>query len=299
MLALISSRCRRPRGDTARDLARLVAQQDAAYAELTSAPTSRRRGQRTVARRSAPPRRLLLETSHRRADVLDGMEALLKAHSTTVTAVFSGIVPKGFDGQRRAVLAERRAEREGHRAGHGRSRGRRERVRLHQAPGHRRAGAVRLPGHDVRHLPGAGPPRRQGRRLRRHGDHAGRRRRAHLQDQALRLRATRSRSRPRASCSPARTTRTTASSAWPSSPQKHNPELAQVAKSVAAGKSGQVETVDPWTGKHVVLTWSKIDAAGWSFLTSVPVDEVLAPVKSLQTTLFLVGLIALIAARRC
>ena len=76
------------------------------------------------------------------------------------------------------------------------------------------------------------------------------------------------------------------------------PEFAQVAKSVAAGKSGQVETIDPWTGKHIVLTWSKIDAAGWSFLTAVPVDEVLASTKSLQNTLFLVGLIALMPARR-
>ena len=73
-----------------------------------------------------------------------------------------------------------------------------------------------------------------------------------------------------------------------------NAELKQVADSIAAGKSGQIETKDPFTGKDVVLTWSKIDSAGWSFLTSVPQSEVLAPVKSLQTTLFVVGLIALI-----
>ena len=73
-----------------------------------------------------------------------------------------------------------------------------------------------------------------------------------------------------------------------------NAELKQVADSIAAGKSGQIETKDPFTGKDVVLTWSKIDSAGWSFLTSVPQSEVLAPVKSLQTTLLVVGLIALI-----
>ncbi|MBE2315121.1 methyl-accepting chemotaxis protein [Solirubrobacter sp. CPCC 204708] len=73
-----------------------------------------------------------------------------------------------------------------------------------------------------------------------------------------------------------------------------NAELKQVADSIAAGKSGQIETKDPFTGKDVVLTWSKIDSAGWSFLTSVPQSEVLAPVKSLRNTLLLVGVIALL-----
>jgi len=75
---------------------------------------------------------------------------------------------------------------------------------------------------------------------------------------------------------------------------KNNPELKQVADSIAAGKDGQIETKDPFTGKDVVLTWSGIDSSGWSFLTSVPQSEVLAPVKSLKSTLFLVGLIALL-----
>jgi methyl-accepting chemotaxis protein len=73
-----------------------------------------------------------------------------------------------------------------------------------------------------------------------------------------------------------------------------NPDLKQVAESVAAGKAGQLETKDPFTGKDIVLTWNQVDAAGWSFLTAVPQSEVLAPVKSLQNTLFLVGFIALI-----
>ncbi|RKQ87648.1 methyl-accepting chemotaxis sensory transducer with Cache sensor [Solirubrobacter pauli] len=73
-----------------------------------------------------------------------------------------------------------------------------------------------------------------------------------------------------------------------------NPELKQVADSIAAGKDGQLETKDPFTGKEIVLSWNKIDAAGWSFLTAVPKSEVLAPVKSLQNTLFIVGIVALI-----
>ena len=62
--------------------------------------------------------------------------------------------------------------------------------------------------------------------------------------------------------------------------QKSNPELKLVADSIAAGKDGQIETEDPFTGKDIVLSWSKIDSAGWSFLTAVPVSEVLAPVKA-------------------
>ncbi|MDA0166877.1 methyl-accepting chemotaxis protein [Solirubrobacter ginsenosidimutans] len=75
---------------------------------------------------------------------------------------------------------------------------------------------------------------------------------------------------------------------------KDNPELAKIAESVAAGHSGQVETKDPWTGKDSVITWSGVDTSGWSFLTSVPVSEVLAPVKGLRTSLLVIGLIMLI-----
>jgi methyl-accepting chemotaxis protein len=71
---------------------------------------------------------------------------------------------------------------------------------------------------------------------------------------------------------------------------KGNPELAHVADEIAAGRDGQIETTDPFTGKDIVLTWSKVDSSGWSFLTAVPVGEVLAPVHSLRTTLLLVGL---------
>jgi methyl-accepting chemotaxis protein len=74
---------------------------------------------------------------------------------------------------------------------------------------------------------------------------------------------------------------------------KDNPDLKRVVDAVAAGKGGQIETTDPFNGKRVVLTWSPIDSSGWSFLTSVPVSEVLAPVTSLRNTLLLVGLLVL------
>ncbi|HWK27036.1 MAG TPA: methyl-accepting chemotaxis protein [Solirubrobacter sp.] len=75
---------------------------------------------------------------------------------------------------------------------------------------------------------------------------------------------------------------------------KHNAQLEAVAESIAAGRSGQIETVDPFTGKDVVLTWAKIDSTGWSFLTAVPVSEVLASVHSLRTNLLVIGLVMLL-----
>jgi methyl-accepting chemotaxis protein len=76
--------------------------------------------------------------------------------------------------------------------------------------------------------------------------------------------------------------------------QKDNPDLKQVADSIAAGKSGQIETKDPFTGKDVVMTWSTIPTSGWSFITSAPLSEALAPVKSLEKALFAIGLVALL-----
>jgi methyl-accepting chemotaxis protein len=72
---------------------------------------------------------------------------------------------------------------------------------------------------------------------------------------------------------------------------KENPELAKIAAAIAQGRSGQMETVDPFTGKHVVLTWSPVEDAGWAVITSVPVAEVMAPVTSLRNQLIVISLI--------
>ncbi len=78
---------------------------------------------------------------------------------------------------------------------------------------------------------------------------------------------------------------------------KHNPALARIASAVAAGKGGQIQAKDPFTGKDVELTWSPVTSAGWSVVTAVPTAEVLAPVHALrnQMILFSVVMAALIA----
>jgi methyl-accepting chemotaxis protein len=75
---------------------------------------------------------------------------------------------------------------------------------------------------------------------------------------------------------------------------KHNPDLAKVAAAIAAGKGGQLETKDPFSGKHVVLTWSPVTVAGWSVITSVPVGEVLAPVHALRNQMIAIALIMIV-----
>jgi methyl-accepting chemotaxis protein len=76
-----------------------------------------------------------------------------------------------------------------------------------------------------------------------------------------------------------------------------SPELKEIASSIAAGKGGQVQTTDPFTGKRVVMTWAPVAGAGWSVITSVPVAEVLAPVHALRNQMIAIALImaALIA----
>ena len=72
---------------------------------------------------------------------------------------------------------------------------------------------------------------------------------------------------------------------------KHDPALNRIAKAVAAGQGGQLETTDPFTGKKSVLTWSPVNGAGWAVVTSVPTDEVLAPVHALRTQMLAITLI--------
>ncbi len=271
------------------------AQQDAAYAELTQR-TDVEAGavSATVAEAlgAAQGAGLLLETSHRRADVLDGMEALLKAHSTTVTAVFSGIVPKGFDGNAEqfspsAALSEKGIVR-GTAAPEGNASV--DAFIKHPLTGAQEPAAYQGTVYVTYQV----PVHRDGKIIGFAGTAAtlagvdARISKIKLYDSGYGFAVS-------------------GKGVLLSTPDHKNvgklslaklaetsPEFGQVATSVAAGKSGQLETVDPWTGKHIVLTWSKIDGAGWSFVTAVPVDEVLASTKSLQSTLFLVGVIALV-----
>jgi methyl-accepting chemotaxis protein len=78
---------------------------------------------------------------------------------------------------------------------------------------------------------------------------------------------------------------------------KHDPVLAHAAAEIAAGRAGQAQTTDPFTGKAVVVSWAPVADGHWGFVTVAPIAEVLAPVHRLRTLLLIFGLLgALVVA---
>jgi methyl-accepting chemotaxis protein len=70
---------------------------------------------------------------------------------------------------------------------------------------------------------------------------------------------------------------------------KSNPLFSQMAENIKAKKSGQMDTIDPFTGKNVSMFYAPINTAGWSLVMVIPVDEMMANVNQMQTTLLLIG----------
>jgi methyl-accepting chemotaxis protein len=75
---------------------------------------------------------------------------------------------------------------------------------------------------------------------------------------------------------------------------KGNPVLAKAAKDIAAGRSGQARTTDPFTGKEIVLTWARVRAGDWGYLTAAPLSEVMAPVDRLRTVTIWTSLVLML-----
>jgi len=75
---------------------------------------------------------------------------------------------------------------------------------------------------------------------------------------------------------------------------RHNPVLAGIAAAIHAGRGGQVETTDPWSGKDVIMSYAPVTDGGWGYVVVVPKAEMLAGVNSLQRTLIIVGVLALL-----
>ena len=71
--------------------------------------------------------------------------------------------------------------------------------------------------------------------------------------------------------------------------------LGQIAKAVAARRSGHLTMRDPFTGQRSVLAWSPVPSTGWAVIASEPLSAVLADAHTLRNQLLLVALIALLA----
>ena len=76
--------------------------------------------------------------------------------------------------------------------------------------------------------------------------------------------------------------------------QRHNPALLALAKNVAAGRSGNVVTTDPFTGKRVAMSYAPVKTGTWSVITVVPESQMLASASHLKTTLIVVGVLAVL-----
>jgi methyl-accepting chemotaxis protein len=72
---------------------------------------------------------------------------------------------------------------------------------------------------------------------------------------------------------------------------KHDPKLARIAADIKAGRSGHLQTKDPFTGKKVDMFWAPVRAGNWGMVLSVPTSEVLAEANRLRTLLLIACLI--------
>jgi hypothetical protein len=71
------------------------------------------------------------------------------------------------------------------------------------------------------------------------------------------------------------------------------PEISSMADDIRMGKNGHIETVDPTTGKTVILFYEPVTTGKYSFLLVVPKDEMLAGVAVLRNDLTIISTIAI------
>ncbi|AGB49266.1 signal transduction histidine kinase [Methanomethylovorans hollandica DSM 15978] len=70
--------------------------------------------------------------------------------------------------------------------------------------------------------------------------------------------------------------------------------FSHAADDIRMGKSGHVETIDPNTGKRVVMFYEPIRTGNFSFVLVVPKDEIFAGVMALRTKLLFISMAAVI-----
>ncbi len=73
-----------------------------------------------------------------------------------------------------------------------------------------------------------------------------------------------------------------------------NEDFSKAADDIKEGKSGQVETIDPITGKKVVMFYEPIRTGNFSFILVIPKDEMFAGVTTLSNKLMQISFAAII-----
>lgn len=67
------------------------------------------------------------------------------------------------------------------------------------------------------------------------------------------------------------------------------PKISEAADNIKEGKGGNFETVDPATGKDVIMFYEPVKTGNYSFILVVPKDEMLAGVASLRNKLIVIS----------
>ncbi|MGB3908780.1 MAG: cache domain-containing protein, partial [Methanomethylovorans sp.] len=71
------------------------------------------------------------------------------------------------------------------------------------------------------------------------------------------------------------------------------PEISKAADNIKEGKGGNFETVDPATGKDVIMFYEPVKTGNYSFILVVPKDEMLAGVTSLRSKLIIISAVSI------
>ncbi|WP_052402844.1 ATP-binding protein [Methanococcoides methylutens] len=72
------------------------------------------------------------------------------------------------------------------------------------------------------------------------------------------------------------------------------PEISEMATDIKEGKSGYIETMDPDTGREIVMFYEPINEGTYSFVLCAPKDEMLAGVTILRNRLIFMSLFSII-----
>lgn len=71
------------------------------------------------------------------------------------------------------------------------------------------------------------------------------------------------------------------------------PEISAAADDIKMGKGGSVETIDPATGKEVIMFYEPVKTGNYSFVLVVPKEEMFAGVTELRNKLIIISMISI------
>ena len=76
--------------------------------------------------------------------------------------------------------------------------------------------------------------------------------------------------------------------------EKNNPQLEKIAEEILAGKTGYIQTTDPFNNKAVTMFFAPVQTGHWSLIVVAPDVEMLAGVNQLRLTLIIACLIGIL-----